>query len=140
MNNTMDPTDFLKATTSHNSTRTMETEDATQQSSFSSTCSFPASSLDVDLHDGMGRTTNSSDDSSANQRYGYFRGHDSNDSFMLEESFALGESFSYGGVEESGSSLLLGEIGSPRRPRERPDLSTVIDIEEEAEKEHRKQP
>jgi len=127
MDNTMDPTDFLKEATSHDSTRTMETEDATHQSSFSSTSSFPSSSLDTDLHDnGMGRTSHDSDDLGANQRNGYFSGLDSNSSFMLEESFALGESFSS-----------LGEIGPPRRPRERPDLSTVIDIEEEEMEEDR---
>jgi hypothetical protein len=139
---TMDPTDFLKALPTRNSsTRTMDTEDVTHQSSFSAsgddTYDVTSTSLDFDLHqigsvhaDSVGVTQH---------RSGYdFRGNESTDSFMLEESFALGESFSYGGAEDGSScaSLLLGEVWSPmqrRLPRERPDLSTVIDIEEEEE-------
>lgn len=152
----MDPSDFLKAITSHDSTRTMETEEATQQSSFSSTADdgslMASASLDFDLHQhgsgdaagggGCGDAADYYYSSSASQhRYHEFRGNDSTDSFMLEDSFALGESFSCAGADEqwpgTASSLLLGEqqLDSPlrRMPRERPDLSTVIDIEEDGE-------
>jgi len=146
----MDPTDFLKAMTSHNSTRTMDTEDATQQSSFSSTddgAFIASASLDFDLHQngsgdaaGGGGGGGGLDYSSASQHRYEFCGNDSMDSLMLEESFALGESFSCAGADEQGpsaSSLLLGEWGPPlrRMPHERPDLSTVIDIEEDDEEE-----
>jgi len=139
MDDTMDPTDFLKETTSHHSNRTVDTEEATQQASFSSTDGSFASGasasggLDFDLHN----VTMAGSNATAHQRHNFydsFRGNESTDSFMLEDSFALGESFSCGVDGEGPSSLLMGETGSPRRPvRERPDLSTVIDIEEDQE-------
>ena len=143
--NTMDPTDFLKAVTSHHSSiRTLETEEATQQSSFS--CSdgsmfgggSASAGLDFDLH--MVDSNNNNATGHQRQTYADYCAQDgmneSNDSLMFEESFALGESFSCADAGEGPSSLLMGELGipSPRRmPRERPDLSTVIDIEEDEE-------
>ena len=140
----MDPTEFLKVLTSHNSsTRTIDTEDVTHQSSFSSgdeSFMVASASLDFDLHQIDCADEGNHTVSVTQHRSGYdYRGNESTDSFMLEDSFALGESFNFGGADEgiSSASLLMGEMGPPlcRVPRERPDLSTVLDIEEDEEDE-----
>ena len=141
-NETMDPTDVLKAFATHNSsTRTMDTEDVTYRSSFSisgdDAYDVTSTSLDFDLHQIIRAHADSVGATQHRSEYD-FRGSESTDSFMMEDSFALGESFSYGGSEDGPSctSWVLGEIGSPRRiPRERPDLFTVIDIDCEEEEE-----
>ena len=117
-----DPTDFLKGNSTH-SIYTMETDDVTNQSSSSD---ILGASLDMDRH-GLARTNHLR----TNQRGYHHRGGDSQDgfgeSFMLEDSFALGESFSC--YEDGG---VLPE-SCRRLTRERPDISSVLVIEEDEE-------
>jgi hypothetical protein len=121
-----DPSDFLKESSSH-SICTMETDtDVTYQSSSSSNMLLGAS-LDLDRH--SARTNHHR----TNQR-GYLRGGDSQDgfgeSFMLDESFALGEPFS---CYEDGGGLSETTRRQVTAMRERPDLSSVLVIEEDGE-------
>jgi hypothetical protein len=104
---------------------TMETDDVTNESS---TSSGLGASLDMDVH-GFSRTSHIR----TNQRgqHHYHRFGDSQDglgeSFMLEDSFAMGESFSC--FEESGTV----HDGPRRFIRERPDIATILAIEEDDE-------
>jgi hypothetical protein len=104
---------------------TMETDDVTNESS---TSSGLGASLDMDVH-GFSRTSHIR----ANQRgqHHCHRFGDSQDgfgeSFMLEDSFAMGESFSC--YDECGT----GHDGQRRFIRERPDIATILAIEEDDE-------
>lgn len=118
-----DPTDLLKGNSNH-SIRTMDTEDVTNQSSVSSDL---GASLDLDRHGGLARTNHLRTILRGNN----YRVGDSQDglgeSFMLEDSFALGESFCC--FEDSG-----GTPESPRKSmRDRPDISSILVIEEDEE-------
>jgi hypothetical protein len=108
----------------------METEEeseAFQQSVSSSSSvaedsnSLGGASLDFDRHSGIRNQTE--------HRHGFPCGEEFGESFMLEDSFALGESFS---CYEEWAGFPAAD-GPRRRLRETPDLSTVIDIEEDEE-------
>lgn len=117
-----DPTEFLKENSVH-TVCTMDTDDLTNRSASSS--DFLGASLDLDRH---GARANIHQRTS--QR-GYIRGaeyHDClGDSLLMEESFAFGESFS---CCEDGGCFLENQRGHTFALRLRPDISSVLAIEE----------